>query len=138
MEYYKIIHTESGELMCYGKTPEGSINFVCDVLGEGYHAETISKEEYERKTEEVVRNCCDCIHNDFCNVDGYIEAEDCTFYQNKADFVSVRELVEKLEKEIIEVDISTGFGSEHYKEVVPWEKIKELTEGKEHGKSSEN
>ena len=52
MEYFKIIHTESGELMCYGNTSEGSINHVCDVFGEEYHAVTVSKEEYERETEE--------------------------------------------------------------------------------------
>lgn len=33
--------------------------------------------------------CKECIHNDFCNVDGYIDADDCTFFKNKADFVEV-------------------------------------------------
>ena len=36
-----------------------------------------------------MRVCNNCIHNDFCNVDGYIDADECTFYQNKADFVEV-------------------------------------------------
>lgn len=36
-----------------------------------------------------MKTCRDCLHNDFCNVDGYIDADDCTFFQNKADFVEV-------------------------------------------------
>lgn len=37
-----------------------------------------------------MKNCKECIHNDFCNVDGYIDADDCTFYKNKADVVEVK------------------------------------------------
>ncbi len=33
--------------------------------------------------------CGECIHRDFCNVDGYIDAEDCKVYKNKEDFVEV-------------------------------------------------
>lgn len=36
-----------------------------------------------------MKNCKECIHNDFCNVDGYIKADDCKFYKNKADVVEV-------------------------------------------------
>lgn len=34
--------------------------------------------------------CGECIHRDFCNVHGYIDAEDCKVYKNKADFVEVK------------------------------------------------
>ena len=33
--------------------------------------------------------CQDCIHYEFCNVHGYIDADDCCFFKNKADFVEV-------------------------------------------------
>lgn len=39
-----------------------------------------------------MRNCNNCLHNNFCNVDGYIDAEDCNFYKNKDDFIEVGEL----------------------------------------------
>lgn len=35
-------------------------------------------------------SCKECLHHDFCNVDGYIDAEDCKVFKNKADFVEVK------------------------------------------------
>lgn len=37
-----------------------------------------------------MKNCKECIHNDFCNVDGYIDADECKFYKNKADYAEVK------------------------------------------------
>ena len=38
---------------------------------------------------EAMKNCNNCLHYDFCNVDGYIDAEDCKCFKSKADFVEV-------------------------------------------------
>ena len=34
--------------------------------------------------------CNNCLHNDICNIDGYIDAGECGFFKNKADFVEVK------------------------------------------------
>lgn len=52
MAYFKIIHKETDQLMCYGKTAEKHINGVCDIFGDEYKAVAVTKEEYERETEE--------------------------------------------------------------------------------------
>lgn len=36
-----------------------------------------------------MRTCNNCLHNDFCNVHGYIDADECGFFKNKADYVEV-------------------------------------------------
>ena len=33
--------------------------------------------------------CNDCIHRELCNVHGYVDADECGVYKNKADFVEV-------------------------------------------------
>ena len=33
--------------------------------------------------------CKDCIHRGLCDAHGYIDADDCAFFKNKADFVEV-------------------------------------------------
>ena len=33
--------------------------------------------------------CKDCIHNELCNIHGYIDADECAVFKNKADFVEV-------------------------------------------------
>ena len=34
--------------------------------------------------------CKDCIHEELCNIHGYIDAKDCACFKNKADFVEVK------------------------------------------------
>ena len=34
-------------------------------------------------------SCNDCIHRELCNVHGYVDADECGVYKNKADFVEV-------------------------------------------------
>ena len=34
-------------------------------------------------------SCKDCIHRELCNVHGYVDADECGVYKNKADFVEV-------------------------------------------------
>ena len=51
MKYYKILHKETGELMCYVESSQGADD-VCEMLGaDEYVSEEISKEEYEQETE---------------------------------------------------------------------------------------
>ncbi len=33
--------------------------------------------------------CNQCIHHRMCNVHGYADADDCSLFENKADFVEV-------------------------------------------------
>ena len=33
--------------------------------------------------------CKDCIHNELCNIHGYIDADECAVFKNEADFVEV-------------------------------------------------
>ena len=33
--------------------------------------------------------CKDCIHYEVCNIHGYIDADECAVFKNKADFVEV-------------------------------------------------
>ena len=51
--------------------------------------------------EELLRrsnmNCKDCIHNDFCNVHGYIDADECEFYKNRGGVI-VDKIKVKLDK----------------------------------------
>lgn len=37
-----------------------------------------------------MRTCNNCLHHDFCNVDGYIDADECGFFKNKADYAEVK------------------------------------------------
>ena len=34
-------------------------------------------------------SCKDCIHEELCNIHGYINADECFCFKNKADFVEV-------------------------------------------------
>lgn len=34
-------------------------------------------------------SCKNCIHRDFCNIHGYIDADECGCFKDKADFVEV-------------------------------------------------
>ena len=34
-------------------------------------------------------SCDNCIHRELCNVHGYIDADECACYKNKADYVEV-------------------------------------------------
>lgn len=55
MKYYKIIHKETGTLMCYvSGNSDDSANDICEILGlNDYTFEEINKEEYERETEDT-------------------------------------------------------------------------------------
>lgn len=35
-------------------------------------------------------SCKNCIHRDFCNIHGYIDADECGCFKDKADFVEVK------------------------------------------------
>lgn len=35
-------------------------------------------------------SCKDCIHRELCNVHGYIDADECGVFKNKADVVEVK------------------------------------------------
>ena len=37
-------------------------------------------------------SCKDCIHDEVCNVHGYIDADECGVFKNKADYVEVKQL----------------------------------------------
>ena len=51
MKYYKIIHKETGKLMCHAKSIH-DVDDVCEILGaDEYVSEELSKEEFERETE---------------------------------------------------------------------------------------
>ena len=49
MNYYKIIHKETGTLMCYATSEPGdNVDDICEILGRNEHiAVAITKEEYE-------------------------------------------------------------------------------------------
>ena len=34
--------------------------------------------------------CKNCIHDEVCNIHGYIDADECACFKNKADFVEVK------------------------------------------------
>lgn len=40
----------------------------------------------------VVPSCKNCIHRDFCNIHGYIDADECGCFKDKADFVEVKKI----------------------------------------------
>ena len=39
-----------------------------------------------------MRTCNNCLHNDFCNVDGYIDADECKVFKDKAEYVQLSEV----------------------------------------------
>ena len=51
MKYYQIIHKSSGIVMCYVST-DGDITDICDIFGDEYCAEDVTKEEFEREERE--------------------------------------------------------------------------------------
>lgn len=44
--------------------------------------------------------CVNCIHRELCNVHGYIDADECGVYKNKADFGNIGALEHFLKSEI--------------------------------------
>ena len=58
MNYYKIIHKETGTLMCYASCESGgNVDDIREILGRNEHiAVAITKEEYERETGDVEDN----------------------------------------------------------------------------------
>jgi hypothetical protein len=43
------------------------------------------------ESEEMMmdKTCNNCLHRELCNVHGYIDADECACFKNKADFVEV-------------------------------------------------
>lgn len=56
MKYFKIIHKETGELMCYASC-DSDVDDICKMFGtDEYTFEEISKEEFEREEERMMNN----------------------------------------------------------------------------------
>lgn len=48
MKYFKVIHKDTGGVVCYVETKD-TADEVCAILGSEYGDEEISKEEYEQQ-----------------------------------------------------------------------------------------
>lgn len=54
MKYYKIIYKKTGQTMCYASGTDYAVikKDISSLLGDEYAAEEISKEEYEKETDD--------------------------------------------------------------------------------------
>ena len=50
MKYFKIIHKETGEVMCYGNTTGPVTEDLCGIFGDEYTTEECTVDEYLQET----------------------------------------------------------------------------------------
>ena len=52
MKYFKVIHKETGEIMCYCKSPIGITEGIHYIFGDEYTTEECTVDEYLQETED--------------------------------------------------------------------------------------